>query len=62
MMRDGSGVAPLSSPNVVVRRPYLREAPTNEWIDEGHAGVREVSAVSRDDRQSVDEGLSLIHI
>ena len=28
---------------------------TNEWIDDAHAGVLEISTISRDDRQTVDE-------
>jgi hypothetical protein len=34
---------------------HLRETSTNERIDDVHAGVHEISTVSRGDRQTVDD-------
>ena len=33
----------------------LRETSTNEWIDDAHAGVHEISTISRGDRQTVED-------
>ena len=35
---------------------HLRETSTNEWIDDTHASVDEISTISRGNRQTVDEG------
>ena len=34
---------------------FARETSTNEWIDNTHAGVNEISAISRGNRQTVDD-------
>ena len=38
----------------LVRAPHLRETSINERIDDTHAGVHEISTISRGDRQAVD--------
>src|ERR1019366_5003160 len=35
--------------------PHLRWTSTNEWIDDTHASVHEISTISRGNRQTVDE-------
>jgi len=36
-------------------RPHLHWTSTNEWIDDTHAGVHEISTIARGNRQTVDE-------
>ena len=45
------GSSPTWGPNL----SFVRETSTNEWIDDTHAGVHEISTISRGNRQTVDE-------
>ena len=46
-----AGSSPTWGPNL----SFVRETSTNEWIDDTHAGVHEISTISRGNRQTVDE-------
>jgi len=54
-LTGASGIECRFSPNVLVRWPHLRDTSTDEWIDNTHAGVHEISTISRGDRQTVDD-------
>jgi hypothetical protein len=54
-LTGASGIECRISPSVLVRWPHLREISANEWIDDAHAGVHEIGAISRGDRQTVDD-------
>jgi hypothetical protein len=41
--------------SVLVPWPPLRETSTNEWIDDAHAGVHEITTISSGDRQTVED-------
>jgi hypothetical protein len=52
---DPGGMESGSSPDVWCGQPHPRENSSSERIDDAHASVYEISTVSRDHRQTVDD-------